>query len=460
MRNFDECLARMKDLYTYGATSLNEDKNSIEHSCIGADNKAYGIIRECNKFYIKTAPADKVNVFEAYDYIGGFNNKKDFEYASYNAALKNFDLKMMSLNEAFGGNAQTQSIDPSKKEDVILEGTEEMRKEIARQRQIMENAEKIGDYDVYPEGYNDVKAFESNDEDKPYTEKAEAKLDKDMPETKDKPEDEGAPYGDDAKTEEYKTINENKDGVCPNCGEKECVCEDTGDWEETISHVMKEEDDIDGDEVAAEDPEDIEVVDDEEVVEEPAEDEPAEVEDELPAEDDEFEVSDEEGEEDDELANLEDEIEDIKARLAALEDDAVEEPVEDDTVDTEIPTEEPAVEEPVEADAADAEIPTEEPEVEAFDNEDELDECGKNICESKSAVMNRIVESVVSQFMNEDVLHDFGKHPGYRKKPFTTPATEEGDDKPFGTSIGDGKPYDQAVKVITDSIMDVLKKKI
>lgn len=442
MRNFDECLARMKDLYTYGATSLNEDKSSnIEHTCIGADNKAYGIIRECNKFYIKTAPADKVNVFEAYDYIGGFNNKKDFEYASYSAALKNFDLKMMSLNEAFDGNAQTQSLNPSKKEDLVIEGTEEMRKEIARQRQIMENSEKIGNYDVYPKGYNDVEEFESNDEDKPYTEKAEAKLDKDMPLTKDKPEDEGAPYGDDAKTEEYETINEGKEeGVCPNCGEKECVCEDTGDWEETITHVMKEEegddelvadDDVEVlDNEPAEEPEDIEVVDDEAEVEEPVEDEPEE----------EAEVESYE--------DLESEIESIKARLEALENE-MDEPAED-AVEAE------PVEEPEETD----EIP-EEPEANEYElelPEDEIDECGKGLCEGKENMMNNIIESVVSQFLKEDEIHDFGKHPGYRKKPMTTPPAD--DDKPFGTSIGDGKPYEKAVKVITDSIMDVLKKKI
>ena len=39
--------------------------------------------------------------------------------------------------------------------------------------------------------------------------------------------------------------------------------------------------------------------------------------------------------------------------------------------------------------------------------------------------MNHIVESVTRNFVKEErtELHDFGKHPGYRKKPMSLPPT-------------------------------------
>ena len=70
----------------------------------------------------------------------------------------------------------------------------------------------------------------------------------------------------------------------------------------------------------------------------------------------------------------------------------------------------------------------------------------------------------------ENELHDFGKHPAYRKAPFTLPANREvapngardwNDDSvegelPYGKKIGSSAPYEKAVQVITDSIMESL----
>lgn len=78
--------------------------------------------------------------------------------------------------------------------------------------------------------------------------------------------------------------------------------------------------------------------------------------------------------------------------------------------------------------------------------------------------------------VNEEktVLHDFGNHPGYRKHPMDLPPTgsdnvdgkrDWNDDsvhseEPFGKQIGDGKPYEKLVQVITDSVMENIKKKM
>lgn len=146
MSSFENTLSRMKDLYTYGK-ELNESSKSnaytLEHSAMAADGKTYGIIRECNKYYIKSAPKGKETIAEAYEYIGGICNKKNYEYSSYNNALKNFELKMASINEACDGRVNISTLDPFKKGDFIVEGTEKMKDEIARQRQIMFNVSML-----------------------------------------------------------------------------------------------------------------------------------------------------------------------------------------------------------------------------------------------------------------------------------------------------------------------------
>ena len=91
------------------------------------------------------------------------------------------------------------------------------------------------------------------------------------------------------------------------------------------------------------------------------------------------------------------------------------------------------------------------------DDEDDVDECkmsGKNIQEETT------------------VLHDFGKHPGYRKKPMTLPSNNDNEkdgyrdwnddsvkqDAPFGQKIGSSSPFDDKVKVITDAVMKQIKE--
>jgi hypothetical protein len=111
------------------------------------------------------------------------------------------------------------------------------------------------------------------------------------------------------------------------------------------------------------------------------------------------------------------------------------------------------------------------------DDEEDKDWKLSSISEAKSAKMNSIVESVVNDILNEDELHVFGDHPGYRKKPMTLPQTGEDkfqvnrdwndesvhSEEPFGKGKGDSTPFDQLVAQITDSVMKQInedKKKV
>ena len=102
-----------------------------------------------------------------------------------------------------------------------------------------------------------------------------------------------------------------------------------------------------------------------------------------------------------------------------------------------------------------------------------------NLMEVKKSFINKIVESVTNEVINETELHDFGKHPGYQKKPMNLPTTGEdknqwGEDwndesvhneQPFGTKIGDSAPFNILVDAITKDVMTTLsgsafKKKV
>lgn len=543
---------------TYGMVSESDNKKaSFEYHRIAGDGKAYGIFRECTKYYIKTAPGDKELVAESYDYIGGWNNRKDYEYDSFANAQKQFDLKMMSINEANNVNANAVTLDPSKKQEFIVEGTEKMKQEIARQRQIFANVNTIINEGSYIGVGDPERVSGNNDEDKPYTEKGEAKLDKDMPKANCKPAAESNPYGDGKAPEKgkdvksgdvlsngtavaaehpnggevthVKDINENcEGGVCNNApnGARDWGTEGIGkgngdpksngwemegqqnvneeindakEWDEGLpgsagtgeadtdhnndpfkETVNEGEDGDDEYEVEGSDdePKDVEG-DDAPVEDEPIDDVPAEdAEDvELGDELDDEELSDEIDGEESLDGDLEAEIEQLRAEVEALkaqigaEDELGGEDVPADSEEGDYKLElgnEEIPDEPVADELGD------EDDVDLNDEED-VDECGSRpMFESKRAYMNSIVESVVKDILSEEktVLHDFGKHPGYRKKPMDLPPTgsdqENGmrdwnddsvhSEEPFGSKIGDGKPYEKLVQVITDSVMESIKR--
>ena len=188
MSNFDDQLLRMKALMTYG--SVNEDAKhissyNIEYKAQAADGKYYGIIRENSKYFVKVATPGKEMVAESYQYIGGVQNKKNYEYTSYANALKQFELKLGSINEAYDEDRKVnvEALDPYKKEDLVIEGTEKMKNELARQRQIMRNASvimneatEIGStpFKTQPEAEHD----NSGDKDYPFTKEGKAEEDR------------------------------------------------------------------------------------------------------------------------------------------------------------------------------------------------------------------------------------------------------------------------------------------
>ena len=144
--NTNDTLNRMKSLMSYGlqTESKNAPYSAVEYQKVGADGKVYGIVREGTKYYIKSAPNKQNIIKEDFGYIGGFRNRKDNEYSNFALAQKQFDLKMMSLKEAYNNPTfNVESWDLNKKELVVTEASDKMKGEILRERQIMKNAMMI-----------------------------------------------------------------------------------------------------------------------------------------------------------------------------------------------------------------------------------------------------------------------------------------------------------------------------
>ena len=99
-----EAVNRMLELM--GRNTINENvKNSVvELTKIGPDGNVYGIVRENHEYYIKMTNQKDNLVTEDFQYIGGLQNKKNEAYPSYAKALKQLNLKFLSLNEAYNKN--------------------------------------------------------------------------------------------------------------------------------------------------------------------------------------------------------------------------------------------------------------------------------------------------------------------------------------------------------------------
>jgi hypothetical protein len=99
-------LNRMRELM--GAAPINEGitRSVIELTKEGPDGNIYAIVRENHEYFIKVSNKKSSLVVEDFQYIGGLQNKKDKVYPSYAKAIKQLNLKFMSLNEAAGKSGQ------------------------------------------------------------------------------------------------------------------------------------------------------------------------------------------------------------------------------------------------------------------------------------------------------------------------------------------------------------------
>lgn len=504
MSKRDEQIARMKGLMTYGISNTTK-KTPVTESIEGPDGKIYAIIREGSKFYIKSANKGSELVTESFNYIGGYMNKKNNEFSSYNQASKNLELKVRSLNESYGINKPIELLNPDKKEVLMVEMTDTMKASIARYREIMNNSAGImkesNTISMNNTGNPEAPKTTSYSPNlgKPFDEKANASLDKDMKTSANNPEKQGEPFGDNTKTEEYKDAQYVPKGSVANqkpSGGKVVRVNENSEFEETIEECdewgscgvpetgsvgeigddapFTETLDEDADEfVGFADDDSIEDSEDEEELD--LDDIDLDLEDEVDSEEDNSiddidaeESLDDEGDlEADTEVEDESEIESLRKEVEHLRN------LIDEYINRNDNYSEDDVENEYELDIdTDDELEDDEDDIE-FDDEDEIELEDDEDMEDED---ENIFDSVKPRRLNEEgtKLNVFGKHPGYRKKVMSLPQTgsdKEGDykdwndesvysEEPFGSKIGKSSPFEKMVEKSINTVLESLKKKI
>lgn len=197
-----ETIKRLMNLNAVNESSKSFTSEIVEFKKIGADGKTYGIVRENKKYYIKVSDKTENVLKEDFDYIGGIGNKSFNTYTSWNSALKNFELKMRSINEAINSDKAFDIFKPKKNVDVMVEDTKQMSKILQRQKQIMEGAEKITTQTTFEPKTTKLdpeKFIHPVGDQDPYTDKATV-TDKEPAGASD-PEKQGEPYTEKAKVD-------------------------------------------------------------------------------------------------------------------------------------------------------------------------------------------------------------------------------------------------------------------
>lgn len=518
--NYDAQLDRMKYLMGYQSAPIKESKSNIEYHVDAADGKTYGIIKENSMYYIKTTTPDKALVKESYDYINGFNYRNENGYKSYNEATKHLELRLMSINESLGKHEDVSVVlNPKKREEDLTVLTEAARTELNRMHQIFENSNTIGAPVVGKDSVHGS-ATDPKKQGEPFTDKAEATLDKDV-------KCDGTVEG---------ATPDNKD-VKPDMESDKNKTENSGsDKDYKPAH-----DDLEGDGVADKDPkggkavmvnegvlegDSLNIMGDESMAQDMSdpltsgEDEPVLAPDDMQGNDDNLVGLDSDTE-----PIVGDENQDINPEEFEAQDDELspmdeldqllrefEEITDGDEPDSEAPiTEEDKIVGPDKVmdgtqkgtDSKDAEwerINEDETQKAKQGNEDTLknyqakgnmpvqswdklnesiEKIVENVCaklqkqEKKKETIKEAIDRIVAEEITR--LDIFGKHPKYGKEPMTTPDNKEvlagtadkdwNDDsakgsEQYGKKIGSSAPYDKVVDMLTDNVMKQLKESL
>lgn len=478
MADYKSELNRMQELigYNINETKVSSKDAQVEFHQLGADGKTYGIIKEGTKYYIKVAPKKDTEILaEDYDYIGGFMNKKDYEYSSYPLASKQFDLKIMSINEACADKKETlKQFKPVEEADWVINETKEMRSELDRFNQLSENVNSI-----IEKGYiNEDKAVgvglgKPNKKEGPYTENGETKdLNKKVKTTSSRKEgvtdgnenvDENPTEpstkgsisnmkpGESTYTEKPKKVNEKRN---IKINEEQVLA-----WqhERAFVHHNDNLDRSQGTEIGDSAPYNEKVgccksnqckcgLDEEEHV---------------------FHNTDSQNTPKTGVGPIGDKAPwTNKVNEDEYTDDIPFPEVEDEDNDTPSYDFNPSKQQQMNDmwDMNSEELPTD---VKWQDYDD---------AEMEANGLEPEYELTLDDELNETELHDFGKHPAYRKSPFTLPknadSSQWGEDwnddstkgeQPFGQQIGSGDPYtEKVIDMLTDAVMDRMygKKKL
>lgn len=521
MAKYEDQLARMSYLMEF-KNQPKEVKTNIEYHANGADGKVYGILKEGTKYYIKTTESGKENIAESYEYINGFVNRRENEFKSYNDATKHLELKLMSLNEAYGKKGDVSTVDLKRNDKAFANLTEEARKELDRVKQIYENSCKIGkDCCCDPESKGTAKPEETEKNNDPFNDKVTPDMDfegskgtvEDATDNKEVKGVEEDLKSDAKKTEnsgsekDFKDAHDDLDGEGvadkkPAGGKAVMVNEGLEETPNVGSEVDELVDGLPADDINADSFEGEETPSEEELSADEfnAENEPL-------ADYSPEDLGDDSlvGEPDDDLDKLLEEFmenseEELQEEDAIVGPDDVldkeDNPINgtDNGVGDEKGAEWKRVEESENAEAKEGDEET----LKSFDKKGNLPVQSCDRIEINESFVNSLVDNVFNKLVNESKKEDpykllsekidrivkeeatkldvWGKHPKYGKEPMTHPEAKEvlagtadrdfNDDSAkgserYGKKIGNGKPFDEkVVDLLTDQVLAKIKSSL
>lgn len=483
--NFTQETSRMLELMKYGINESSSKSSAprVEYSVKAADGLTYGIVNEGTKFYIKVAPKKDTQILnEDFCYIGGEMNKKYNEYKSYALASKNLELKLMQINESHKANKIL--IESTKKEpaaDWQINETKEMRDAINRMNQISRNVAVIledkKDIKAYGEKVGNVDTNWTDNDSKPSAYKEEPVGKTHISKDEDWTNDDENPSKEVEKTNDKVGSTHTSDTAKMTTGftEKPKMPDTLKEGKRTIKLTEEQvlawnrevnpdyTDRSHGTEIGSSAPFSDEV------------DGTTSNQGESPAQS----IHEAEGPVHNsdttlypngstgDVAHDGDPFKCGKGSSDEADNGVIAEGFDDEYAgfdglddDDDVPF--PEVEEDeYELDLDDALLDREMEDGTSYD--DALD----NMTNARQAAEDDMEDY---DFLSENELHDFGKHPAYRKKPMTLPANKEvapngardwndesaEGEEPFGKQIGSSAPFEKAVQKITNSIMESL----
>ena len=485
---FDSQLDRMQYLMGYRVpTNESKRSNKVEYHTLGADNKVYGILKEGNMYYIMTTEQGKEKLAESYEYIGGFNYRNENGYKSYNEATKQLELKMISLNEAYGKHTDVSVVDFNRGKKNLAVLTEEARKELDRMHQIFENSQTIGMNNTGdPESKG--KATDPTKQGDPFEKPVKAELDKDLKATStvesadDNTKVEGVEKdleSDAMKTKKVDTAEEPKDTHDDLEGEGVADQHPTGAKAVKMNEGFEyNPDDFHGDDIDAKIDS---LVGDEELSDEDLENFATEEEpiDDIEAEEP-ISEPEEGGSLNDELDTLIREFEETEKAMHG-EEKNIESKIEGPDKVMDGPHggldvqgwNDEKVNEAVDRITNAVVKKLCEGKCESKEEKAEVcPKCGKEKCECKKPeTLKEAIDRIVAEEITK--LDAWGKHPRYRKQPMSTPANKEvlagtaekdwNDDsakgeQPYGQKIGNSDPFEKVVDLVLDGIKSRLQE--
>lgn len=489
MSKIDNKLQRMTYLMGYkmgGNVNENKRSSNIEFVAEGADGKMYGIIKEGTHYYLKSCNKGGENLAENYEYVHGFNRRTLDESKSYDKASKKLELHLMSLNEAFNGNKNTSTFDFKRGEKTLSFLTEEARKAMDRANAIFENSQNIGKNNTgTPEA--PANASDPTKQGEPFEEPVKATLDKDpgfkgtvegaLPEgstvkdaeknlTSDKNQTGGTEQKNYDKVSDSDVASDGKsvavkEGLEEYFDDYDMGGEYSDDFEDMLDKEFGGVENIEPDSAAEE-----AAKSDEDFTIDNSDIEPAYPEDlGLEGEPEEEELVD------DEVAGLEESKDEIIAgddeTLTGPHGKNSESPITVDRLSE-------AIEEICREIMNEKRINT--------NKYCDADECNdsfpkKEKFNPKKHLDEAKIKSMINKMVMEEItnLNVWGKHPRYGQQPFTLPDNTEvmkgsaekdwNDDSAkgserYGKKIGDGKPFDQKVSMLTDQVMKTIKESL